>query len=291
MAEKLNLEEAADRRENGAVKALRGGRTPSDEGGQYRTRALMRGLDLLTCFGPVSPELSLVECAERSGLDKATAYRLLSCLVEADFLHRDSERGLYRVGPALLPIASAFQEGNALVAIADTHIRRMAELAGQTATLAVQQGATTVNVLVAHSDRPLRRLSYVGERMPLHATSVGKAIAAYLRAAELTALIAAEGLARLTPKTITAVPGFLAELERVRQNGYAHDDEEAINGVRCLGAAVRDYTGRPVAAISVAGAAGEFEGEAFQHYVDIVKETAKAISTQLGFVPLAAGPD
>ncbi|MBM4436863.1 MAG: IclR family transcriptional regulator [Actinobacteria bacterium] len=248
----------------------------------------MRGLELLACFGPASPELSLADCAERTGLDKATAYRLLHCLVEAGFLHRDAARGFYRVGPALLPIAGTFQNGNALAAIAEAHVRRMAAVTGQTATLAVREGATTVNILVAHSDRPLRRLSYVGERLPLHATSAGKVIAAHLRGDDLEALMGGRTLVQLTPNTITTASAFFDELERVRLAGYALDDEEAISGVRCLGAVVRDYAGQPVAAISVAGAAGEFEGESFRRYVDTVRETALSISTQLGFVPLAA---
>src|SRR5262245_56973490 len=216
----------------------RGGRRSADGTAKYHTRALMRGLDLLACFQPTSPELSLTDCVERTNLDKATVFRLLTCLTEAGFLHRDPERGLYRVGPALLPIASAFHEGNALSAIAESHVRRLATETGQTATLSVRDGATTVIILVAYSDRPLRRLSYPGERFAIHAASVGKAIAAHMHPRELEMLIGEGELPRFTAKTIVSRAALAAEIEKVRAQGYALDDEEAINGVRCLGAVV-----------------------------------------------------
>ncbi|HEV8633013.1 MAG TPA: IclR family transcriptional regulator [Chloroflexota bacterium] len=274
--------------DTGAPRA-NGGRPPgssrrSTEGAfQYHTRALMRGLELLACFQPASPELSLTDCVERTNLDKATAFRLLTCLTEAGFLHRDAERGLYRVGPALLPVASAFHEGDALSAIAESHVRRLAAETGQTATLSVRDGATTINILVAHSDRPLRRLSYPGERFAIHAASVGKAIAAHMHPRELEMLVGEGELPRFTAKTIVSTAAFTAELEQVRAQGYALDDEEAIDGVRCVGAVVRDYRARPVAAISVAGAAGEFVGEALERYAGAVVNAAAAISAQLGF--------
>jgi IclR family acetate operon transcriptional repressor len=261
----------------------RGGRRSGEGASQYHTRALMRGLDLLACFQPASPELSLTNCVERTNLDKATAFRLLTCLTEAGFLHRDPERGLYRVGPALLPIASAFHEGNALSAIAEGDVRRLAVETGQTATLSVRDGATTVNILVAYSDRPLRRLSYPGERFAIHAASVGKAIAAHMHPRELQTLIGEGELPRFTAKTLVSTAAFTAELEKVRAQGYALDDEEAISGVRCVGAVVRDYRARPVAAISVAGAAGEFVGEALERYASAVVDAAAVIATQLGF--------
>jgi DNA-binding IclR family transcriptional regulator len=266
-------------------RAARGGRRPGEGTAQYHTRALMRGLELLSCFQPTSPELSLTDCVERTGLDKATAFRLLSCLAEAGFLHRDPERGLYRVGPALLPIASAFHEGDALSAIADGHVRRLAAETGQTATLSVRDGATTVIILVAYSDRPLRRLSYPGERFAIHAASVGKAIAAHMHPSELQPLIGQGELPRFTARTLDSADAVYAELDKVRAQGYALDDEEAIDGVRCVGAVVRDYRARPIAAVSVAGAAGEFVGEALERYAGAVMQAAAAISAHLGFQP------
>ena len=261
----------------------------SSQGGRYRTRALLRGLSLLACFNPEAPELSLAECAQRANLDKATALRLLTCLVEAGFLIREAERGLYRVGTAVLPIASAFQEGQALVAIAGGLLRELAARTGQTATLAIRDGAWAVNVFVASSDRPLRRFAYVGERFPLHSTSVGKAIAAHLLPSVLHSLLGEGELARFTSHTITTASALAEELDRIRRSGYALDDEEAIEGVRCVGAAVRDYSGNPVAAISVAGATGEFTGEALEHWIHTVITTASEISARLGFMGAVSG--
>ena len=253
--------------------------------GHYRTRALLRGLSLLSCFTPTSPERSLAELAADTGLDKATALRLLTCLVEAGFLRRNLERGTYQVGPAVLELASAFHAASALGTLAEPQLRHLAQATGQTATLAILDGDESVTVALAFSDRPLRRQTHVGDRYQLHCSSVGKAIAAYLGESELEAMFGERGFARMTSKTIVTWPEFQAELQRVRETGYALDDEEAIEGVSCVGAVIRDYARRPVAAVSIAGPAGEFVGEAVESCIAEVKQAASTISGLLGYVP------
>jgi IclR family acetate operon transcriptional repressor len=253
--------------------------------GQYRTRALLRGLALLACFKPSAPELTLAELAEGSDLKKATAFRLLTSLVDTGFLRRDSERNTYQVGAAVLPIASAFQESEALAALAEPRLRRLADETGQTATLALADNGGTVNLSLAYPDRPLRRMTYVGERHSLHSTATGKAIAAALRDGEVEALLEANGMNADTPNTIVTWEAFNVELDEVRRMGWAFDDEEAILGVRCVGAAILDYTGRPVAAVSVAGATGEYEGEAIERLAREVMAVADSLSRELGHVP------
>ena len=257
--------------------------TKTVEGGQYRTRALLRGLALLACFAPGSPDLTLAELAERTGLGKPTALRLLTSLVETGFLRRDADRSTSQVGPAVLPVASSFQQSTALAAVADPHLRDLAEMTGQTATLAQIDDGTTVNLGLAYPDRPLRRITYVGERLSLHSTSTGKAVAAAMRDEEVSAILEIKGMVADTPKTITNWEDFQLELEKVRAVGYAIDDEEAISGVRCVGAVIRDYTGRPVAAVSVAGPSGEFDAETVVRFGERVVDVAAAISGELGY--------
>ena len=251
---------------------------------RYRTRALKRGLCLLAKFGPGTPELTLTELAERGELDKATTLRLITCLVEEGFVRKDAERNVYRAGPAVLPVAISFQQTTALAAVGDPYLRRLAHSSGQTATMAIQDGGDAVNIALAYSDRPIRRLTHVGERFALHGASVGKVMAAGLRDEELETLLNPSEMSSVTDSTITDWTEFRAELQRIREVGYAFDDEEAFSGIRCVGAAVRDYTGHAVAAISVAGPAGEFTGDALDGYIEQVKHTASGISAELGYV-------
>jgi DNA-binding IclR family transcriptional regulator len=244
----------------------------------------MRGLALLSCFSPTTPELTLTELADQGGLDKATALRLLTCLVEAGFVRRDTERNLYRAGPAVLPVAISFQQTTMLASVADPHLRELADQTGQTATLAIQDGGDAVNIALAYSDRPIRRLTHVGERFALNNASVGKAIAASLRDEELESVLGTADLVSSTTGSITKWADFRAELQRIRDSGYAFDDEEAFAGIRCVGTVVRDYTGRTVGAISVAGAAGEYIGEALAGYIERVQQAASDVSAELGYV-------
>ncbi|HJN38724.1 MAG TPA: IclR family transcriptional regulator [Chloroflexota bacterium] len=250
----------------------------------------MRGLSLLACFVPDTPELTLAELAQRTDLGKATAFRLLTSLVETGFLRRDPERNTYQVGPAVLPIASSFQQSTALAALADPHLRWLAEHTGQTATLAQLDDGTTVNIGLAYPDRPLRRMTYVGERLPLHSTSTGKAIAAAMRDEEIAAILELKGMPANSENTITEWSAFQVEIEKIRATGYAIDDEEAMAGLRCVGAVIRDYTSRPVAAVSVAGPSGEFGEEAAVGLGENVTSVAIKISGELGYCAPDAAP-
>ncbi len=268
-------------------------RAKSSEPVQYRTRALKRGLCLLALFGPGSPELTLTGLAERGELDKATTLRLMSCLVEEGFVRRDTDRNVYRAGPAVLPVAISFQQTTALAAVVDPHLRALAKETGQTATMAIQDGAHAVNIALAYSDRPIRRLTHVGERFALDKASVGTVLAAGLRDEELVSLLDPSDPNAAAANTITNLAEFRAGLHKVREQGYAFDDEEAFAGIRCVGAPVRDYTGRVVAAVSVTGAAGEFVGDARAEYIEYVKAVAGSVSAELGYVEAgsAHGPD
>jgi DNA-binding IclR family transcriptional regulator len=268
-------------------------RVKSSEPVQYRTRALKRGLCLLALFGPGSPELTLTELAERGELDKATTLRLMSCLVEEGFVRRDTERNVYRAGPAVLPVAISFQQTTALAAVAEPYLRALAKETGQTATMAIQDGAHAVNIALAYSDRPIRRLTYVGERFALDKASVGIVLAEGLRDEELVSLLDPSDPDTAAASAITNWSEFRAGLNKFREEGYAFDDEGAFAGIRCLGAPVRDYTRRAVAAVSVTGAAGEFVGDALAEYIEQVKAVASSISAELGYVEIgsARGPD
>ena len=140
---------------------------------------------------------------------------------------------------------------------------------------------------MAFPSRPLRHFTYAGDRYPMHCASPGKAIAAHLRDGELAGLFESDELPPRTEKSLTSLAAFRAELPAIREQGYALDDEETVQGVRCVGAVVRDYTGRPVAAISASGAAAELVDETLEACIERVQHGARALSEALGYVATA----
>jgi IclR family acetate operon transcriptional repressor len=122
---------------------------------------------------------------------------------------------------------------------------------GQTVHLALRSGDHAVYTHKVEADQPYSMASRLGMRLPLHCTSIGKAILAHLPDSEIDEIIAARGLERRTPNTLTDPARLRADLARVRDVGYAMDDEENETTIRCLGAPVLDAKGYPVGAVSV----------------------------------------
>jgi DNA-binding IclR family transcriptional regulator len=252
-------------------------------GPTYRVRALLRGLSLLACFGPNTTELSLTALSERAGLDKVTAMRLLDCLVHERFLKRDEARGLYAVGTRILEVAAGYQGPSALVELADGPLHELARSSNQTASIGILDHGELLQIAVAYPNRALRRHTSVGERFPFHCTSLGKAILADRDRSEVDALARGQELRPLTARTIADAAAFLAELGRTRERGYAVDDEETAEGVRCLAAPIRDHSGATIAAINVSGPAGELADDQIHHYAALVRAAATIVSRRLGY--------
>jgi IclR family transcriptional regulator, KDG regulon repressor len=131
----------------------------------------------------------------------------------------------------------------------------------------------------------VRMSSSIGRRAPAYCTAVGKAILAELPAAEVDVIINRSGLKTITKNTLTTPEALLAELKVIRERGFAIDDEENEVGVRCVGAAVRDYLGRPVAALSVSGPAFRVSKARVLIIAKPVMRAAAALSAELGFKP------
>jgi IclR family KDG regulon transcriptional repressor len=131
--------------------------------------------------------------------------------------------------------------------------------------------------------RSVRLASRVGRRVPAYCTSVGKAILAELPDAEVDGIIRRSGLKRITPNTITTPVGLKEELKKIRAQGYSVDDEENEEGVRCVGAVVRGYSGRPVGAMSVSGPAFRVTRASVAEIAKSVTDAAAALSKELGY--------
>ena len=249
----------------------------------YQTRALMRGLALLSAFSVQRPELSLSQLAELAGLDKATALRLLRSLEQYRFVERVGGTGHYRLGLKVVELAAVYQGSHWLVEAAKPALDQLARLSQQTSELGILDGGEIVALAVAYPPRPLRRHVTPGERFMATCTSLGKAILADLTPQGLADYLAAYPPVAQTANTIVALDDLMAKIAEVRVRGYALDDEETLAGVSCVAAPVRDQTGRAVAAINVSGPTAEFRAERQQHYIADVTAMAATISARLGY--------
>ena len=192
----------------------------------------------------------LTDIARTTGLPKSTVHRILQTLVERDFAAFDDATG-YVPGPRMLGLAGrTLGELDATLG-AEPVLRRLQERYSATVHMAVLTGDEAVYVRKLEGNKPYRMVSRVGMAIPLHCTGIGKALLAGMSDRDVAALVARTGLPGRTPQTLTTVESLLADLAAVRDRGWACDMEENEQGIVCVGAAVRDHSGRMSAAISV----------------------------------------
>jgi IclR family acetate operon transcriptional repressor len=160
-------------------------------------------------------------------------------------------------------------------------MRSLVERVHLTSHLAVLDQGEAVYIEKVEAPGFFKVNTWVGRRMYLHSTSVGKALLAWLPKQELEAIVRQQGLKKRTPKTIHTASRLFADLELVREQGHAVDDEENSLGARCLGAPIFDAEGNVTAALGVSGTLTQVDEENLPKIADALKETARRISRQL----------
>jgi DNA-binding IclR family transcriptional regulator len=173
-----------------------------------------------------------------------------------------------------------------VVRLAPTYLQDLAGAASETVFLAVINNDEVVYVYKEEGPRPIRMVSQVGSRRPLHSTALGKAYISALPFEAQRSLIERLDLRRFMPNTITNPAAFDEEIALTRERGYAVDNVEVEEGVACVGAPVFDFRGLPVASISVAGPADRVFPRAEQ-LGPVVAKTALEISRRLGYLESA----
>ncbi|MDZ4800439.1 MAG: IclR family transcriptional regulator [Bryobacteraceae bacterium] len=239
-----------------------------------------RTLDVLAAFG-AKQEFGVSEMARAVGLPKSATHRILSTLTQRGFLEQ-GENHRYRLGLKVLELGNACRLRMELATVAQPILQSLSVQANCNSHLAKLDGLEVVDVLRAEYPAPFRIGRTAMLRRPAHCTALGKALLAFSDGPVAAEVISA-GLPRLTPYTITRPERFLSELARIRQRGYAVDNEEFYAGRRCLAAPVFDEHRRAVAAISISAMITEITEDRVPAYGAMVVESASEISTQLGY--------
>jgi len=225
---------------------------------------------------------SLGEVAERLGVHRSTALRLLHTLERAGFARR-GEGGKYAVGTRLIGIATKALDSLDLREVARPHLSRLNEACGHTIHLASLLDGEIVYIDKYEGRTSIRMYSRIGKTAAVHASGVGKAILAQLGADELDELLARATFTRFTGLTITSQDAYRAELAGVRERGYARDDGEFEDVINCVAAAIRSSDGRVRSAISVSAPKMMVPLAELELLVPDLLATAGAISRDYGW--------
>lgn len=237
-------------------------------------------LRILEALHDAPSGLQLREVARRTAINKSTAYRFLAHLESAGYLYCDGT-GAYVIGPKLARLGTGVNYDVMLRKIGRPALQRLWETTGETVNLGILDGHQVLYVDVIESSHTFRLASEVGSRRPLHCTSLGKSMAAYLPPQELQDLLKSIKMERQTTKTIVQRAKFEKELARIRLRGYAVDDEEAVLGARCVAAPIAVSGGKVVAGISVSGPVTRIAANQIAHFANLLKEAAASIAARL----------
>lgn len=248
----------------------------SGQAPQYPIEAVDKALKLLLLFRERG-ELRLTEAYEELGIGKSRAHRLLAMLVYHRLVVQDPVSKVYRPGPALVEIGLSNVMRMDIRALARPVIEELASATGETVHLATLEGGDVRFLDCVESELALRVASRVGRLLPAYATSLGKAMLAELSTEELRRLYPSEALAPVTAQTMRRRSELFAELERVRDRGYAVNHEESEDGVSSVGVAVVREGNQPLAGLSVAAPSGRLGEQQRERAAGLLRDMAKMI--------------
>jgi len=239
-----------------------------------------RALALVEVLAGSASGLPLTELTQRASLNISTGHHLLATLVKWGYVARTAGRR-YALGARGLHLAQAFLKQIDLPRRAQPHAERISEETGETVRLAVLQGDAVTTLLTREGRHAVRvDAGAVGYAGAAHATSLGKAMLAWLPEHEIRRIVAVRGMAAFTSNTITKPDLLIEELRLVRRNGHAVDREEFQPGVICVGAAIRNHLGAVVGAISASAPTLRADEGHLVRMTDCVMAAARALSAE-----------
>jgi len=263
-------------------------REPEFKGLGYLSQSIQRALDVLEALAlPSSVDgLTLTALSAKLGLPKSSTVRLLANLEVRGFVEQDADRR-YHIGLPLFSIGAQAVVGNGLRRRVHPYLEELAYTVGESTYLAIRHQDEALYIDRIESPQPVRAVSPIGAHRPLHATAVGKVLLANLDAKEVELILARRGLEPITEYTITSMDALQERLMQIRTDDFDIDYGEYDRNLTCAAAPIRDAGGNVVAAIGLSGPAWRISTERVPDVVSSLRNTARAISAELGY---QAGP-
>ena len=247
-----------------------------------RVQSVDRAMSLLEALAEEDEGCRLIDLASRTQLSSSTAHRLLTTLQQRHFVQFDAVEGVWHVGRQSFVVGAGFARRRNYVATALPYLRRLRDMTRETANLGLAEDGDVVVVSQAESREIMRAITRVGGRVPMANSGMGKALLATFPVEEVAANVAIRGMHRYTPKSIQRMSVLKEELEAVRINGYAVDDEEYQVGLRCIAAAVYNSQSEALCAVSVSGLSARLTNDRVEPIGEVVAQVARELTAALG---------
>lgn len=248
----------------------------------YRIAAVDKSLDILEYLGQERREFGLPDLSRALSIPKATLFRYLVTLEGRGYVRRNRDGDRFSLGLKVLELSNHLLSAMTLHEVALPHMRELQRRFRETVNLAVLEDCEIVYIEILESPQTFKMSSHVGGREIPHATSLGKAMLAFLPHEDVEHIVARTGFPERTNRTISSLPQFQDELEEIRRRGYAVDNEENEEGARCVGVPIFDYRGNVAAAMSISGPALRSSAGQIEEMSSALLEASAQISQSVG---------
>ncbi|HEX15732.1 MAG: IclR family transcriptional regulator [Deltaproteobacteria bacterium] len=254
------------------------------EKSSYMIKSVANALDLLEELSNEGGELGVTELSRRLNLHKNNIFRLLATLESKGYVEQNKETENYRLGLKSLELGQNYLRRMSLIKQVRPILEELVQKCNENAGLGVVRQQWVVYLDVVEAKRMVRVACRAGWRLPVYASAIGKVQLAFKSESEIEKSVDWKNMKAFTPNTITDKEAFLKHLEEVRERGYAIDDEEYEEGVKCVAVPVRDYTQRVVAGISIQAPVFRVPDERIEKEIlPLLKEAGVKASQKLGY--------
>lgn len=253
---------------------------PEKQKKYFYINSVEKGLSILELLAE-KQTLSVTEVAKHLGLNRSGSHRFLATLRELGYVERDTNSH-YQLTFKVLQLGMKFANRFEIRNVVRPYMQRLASISKETVNLGYWDGKGIVHLDKIDSYEILRIDPGIGTRVPAYCTGLGKSVLASIPHEELEKYLGSVKLKSHTPKTITTRRSLKEELRKTRERGYAIDDEELAEGLRCVGAPIFDYKGYPSYSMSVSGPAMRLNSERIEDIQKHVKDICMELSNYLG---------
>ena len=247
--------------------------------------AVEKALQILEAVG-TAKRIGVLKLSQEVELPYSTVHRLLSTLAKRGYIQQESDRRKYALGPKVLELGTAFLDTVELRQVALPRMLSLSQRTRETVNLVIWNGRSAVCAEKIDSPESVTvQQTQIGRLEPLHSSGLGKAIIAFLPAAQLDEVLKGVNLVSYTRNTLVSVKALKNDLEKIRQRGFAIDDQEGVLGVRCVASPIWNYREEVLGALSLVGPSIRMSKKRVLDLGRMVREEAIKISQQLGYNP------
>jgi DNA-binding IclR family transcriptional regulator len=228
-------------------------------------------------------QMTLRELEAETGLNRTTLSRLLFTLSKNKYIEKDAATGRYKVGLKVIELGSVMLNQIELKTEALPFLRELTQNVGRVCHMGILSQGEVVYIEKTEPMTSIRMFSGIGKRVPVHSTSLGKALLIDKSEKDILEILNDKGMDKFTQNTIVSPDGFIREMEITKKRGYSFDNAENEEGIFCVAAPIKDYRNEVVAAISTTGRDNSFLDDPQSSIIQAIKETAYQISVKMGY--------